>query len=61
MQLNQPQNICVSVWNNLTVQRAAPNLGKIWSVRFFQFRFLLIFTTKNFVFIVDLNIQFLQN
>jgi len=53
--------LCVSLWNNLTVQHAALNLGKIWSTRFFQFRFLSIFIPRNFVFIVDLNIQYLQN
>jgi hypothetical protein len=49
--------LCVRVWNNLTVQHAALSLGKIWSIRFFQFIYLSILIPRNFVFIVDLNIQ----
>jgi hypothetical protein len=43
-----------SVWNNLlNTKHAASNLGRIWSTWFFQFRWLLICTPRNFVLIVS--------
>ena len=40
----------LSLWNNpLTVKHAVLNLGRIWSIHFFQFRWLSIGIPKNFV------------